>query len=70
MGLDGSCPGLWRRRGRLVEITEDSWRMVPKSSNGRSEAVALGAEGSVGEDAVPRRHLVSAMAIGKTRDWK
>jgi hypothetical protein len=56
------------RRGRLLDITEDSWRTVPKSSSGRSEAVTLGAEGSVGEDAVQRRNLVSSVAIGKTKD--
>lgn len=39
--------------------------MVPKSSNGRSKAVALGAQGSVGEDAVERRNRVSSIGYGQ-----
>jgi hypothetical protein len=40
------------------DIPEDSW-------NGRSKAVALGAQGSVGEDAVERRNRVSSIGYGQ-----
>jgi len=40
-------------------ITEDSWRLVAKFSNGRSAAVALEAGRSVGENAVQRPRLSS-----------